>query len=417
MRIGQFSKELKVSIDTVRHYMDMGLLVPIKDGGQYRFDEECYSDMETVLEMKALGFSLQEIRSFQFYKRISKLKPLQNEKFYNNLIKNKIKEINDEITTLNIISKKLDKKLNQIEENYLQPKRKIGIPLDTLHIFACPKCKSNLSLYSSEIIDNNIITGNLKCICGECLEIIDGVLMPSKQAPLFTSLKKEIDINLFFADYVKYTPAEYFEKLYSGFEWCKKQIDFESMKGKTVLDLGTGAGLFLRTIYDRIPDDTIYICVDYNNLMNKLLKETLEFDEVRKKIIFIGAEFHDIPIKEKSVDYVMDIAGTSNYMLNLREHLNENFLLHDLNYLYKNDSIIIGNYFIFDKFSQNHPVIPIQYRNRFTKKYLEDNLKETQFKITSTIRTDTLPLGGKYENFFVEGDNVYSLYLVGKREH
>jgi DNA-binding transcriptional MerR regulator len=32
MRIGEFSKKYNITHDTVRHYIDMGLLIPRKDG-------------------------------------------------------------------------------------------------------------------------------------------------------------------------------------------------------------------------------------------------------------------------------------------------------------------------------------------------------------------------------------------------
>ena len=38
MRIGKFAESNKISIDTIRHYMEFGLIIPEKKGSHYHFD-------------------------------------------------------------------------------------------------------------------------------------------------------------------------------------------------------------------------------------------------------------------------------------------------------------------------------------------------------------------------------------------
>lgn len=49
MKIGKFAEKNKLSIDTLRHYMDIGLLFPEKMGGHYFFDESCQKDLDMIL--------------------------------------------------------------------------------------------------------------------------------------------------------------------------------------------------------------------------------------------------------------------------------------------------------------------------------------------------------------------------------
>ena len=61
MRIGKVSKEYHISIDNLHYYIKYGLLVPPKPKGQYFFDETTLKDLEWILALKKLDFSLREI--------------------------------------------------------------------------------------------------------------------------------------------------------------------------------------------------------------------------------------------------------------------------------------------------------------------------------------------------------------------
>ena len=61
MKIGQFARESNVSIDTLRYYMELGLLVPCKKGGHYEFDDSCKEDLHEILQLKEIGFSLKNV--------------------------------------------------------------------------------------------------------------------------------------------------------------------------------------------------------------------------------------------------------------------------------------------------------------------------------------------------------------------
>ena len=67
MKIGKFGEVNNLSIDTIRHYIDLSLIIPEK-GAHYFFDEYCQSDLELIIHYKDLGFSLNEIKELFFIK-------------------------------------------------------------------------------------------------------------------------------------------------------------------------------------------------------------------------------------------------------------------------------------------------------------------------------------------------------------
>ncbi len=61
MRIGKFSNINNISIDTIRHYMDLRLIIPENIGGQYFFDERCEKSLKDIFYIKNMKFFLRNI--------------------------------------------------------------------------------------------------------------------------------------------------------------------------------------------------------------------------------------------------------------------------------------------------------------------------------------------------------------------
>jgi hypothetical protein len=67
MKIGSFAKEFDVSIDTVRYYIDVGLLTPQKDGKNYIFSVRDVDDMKLICTFRNYKFSMSYNSSFGHY--------------------------------------------------------------------------------------------------------------------------------------------------------------------------------------------------------------------------------------------------------------------------------------------------------------------------------------------------------------
>ncbi|KZZ46911.1 hypothetical protein A3759_06095 [Thalassolituus sp. HI0120] len=62
MRVQQLAKQEKVNANTVRHYVRIGLLTPLKDhNGYHNFTQNDQQRLRFILQARDLGFTLEDI--------------------------------------------------------------------------------------------------------------------------------------------------------------------------------------------------------------------------------------------------------------------------------------------------------------------------------------------------------------------
>jgi DNA-binding transcriptional MerR regulator/ubiquinone/menaquinone biosynthesis C-methylase UbiE len=405
MRIGKFGKVNELSIDTIRHYMDLGLVVPEKQGGHYFFDERCQIDLELILEFKGMGFSLTEIKMIFHYKNLGKITDYEKNADYQSLFFDKYEKLENKIQNLIAIKDKLKLKLDHLSTKSDVSNSVIGIDLRVLEMLKCLNCDEQLTLQDGFISRNQITEGKLSCDCGVEYAIESGILRVGNPYQPNAGIPLENNIS----EYIHETDPIYLENVNKGLHWSKRKLDQVDLHNKVILELGTGVGFFLRNIYQQLPDDCLYIAVDHSLEQHQFLKNSLERTGSKGKFLFICSDFLEIPIQDHTVDVVIDQTGTSNYSF---EH--EDFLLRDVDLLVKREGYLLGSYLAFKNFSHKSK-IETKYRDNFLVDKIKKNISELKYKTLEDHTSDPINKGGRYENFFVPGEEVFTYLYFGKR--
>ncbi|MDP5276528.1 MerR family transcriptional regulator [Chengkuizengella axinellae] len=415
MKIGELSKKNKISIDSIRHYMEMGLIIAEKKGGKYHFEETCNQDIKDILYFKKMGFTLNEIQMIFRYKRLGILSPFQQYEYYRTLFDDKYKEIENKIKKLEETKEYLESEI-QKNKNQRKKRTKLGIPLASLSMLVCHKCQGNLNVKNAGIENNQILNGSLTCSCGNSYFIEEGILCTvevyekikekKKNGELITSLDFSI------SDFIQKVDGNLIDQFYKCIVWLNKKINHNELHLKILLEIGTGVGIFLRHIYEVIPEDCSYIAVDHDYEQLYFVKNILETSDQMKNVLLICSDFLQVPIKNKSVDYLFDVGGTTNYSFD-----HEPFLLAEIDHYLKAQSNIFGSYILFENFVDKSQVHRLKQRDLFTLSEVNTRMESLNYiKMDEVIFDDEIKPEEEYESYFTNGEKVFFYNYYARRE-
>lgn len=123
-RIGEFSKITNIPVKTLRYYDEIGLLKPeeIDIFTNYRYyGESNKEDLKIILELKSVGFTLEEIKN-------------NWDNFTNDVMLEKKKELLQQATFIEEQIKKIDNLRSKISNNRIMLEKQLETPTKVLKI-------------------------------------------------------------------------------------------------------------------------------------------------------------------------------------------------------------------------------------------------------------------------------------------
>lgn len=387
MRIGAFAKKNNISVETIRYYMELGLIVPLKKGGQYSFTRTCQKSLDQVLSLKQMGFTLTEIRRMFHFSALSRLHSQEEKNHYRQYFEDNHSRITGEIARLQSAKQLVEKALYDMDASGASQKTTIGIPLRTLDLLSCPACDGDLVFKMGNVEDNKIISGLLACSCGKEYAIQDGILMID---PIYDDVGYSEE-KVMRVEYFESTAANYIEKIYIAGAWMTSVVESWTKPG-VILEPGVGSGYALGQMLDHIPNGSTYIAIDNN--MNRLSKMKAYFSKspMQFDLVIVACDFLKIPLKKASVDFVMDMSGSSN-----RAFDRPDFLLNDICHLFKKDAILYGLYIMADGIEGRE--IPLCHHYLFEKGPIKEEIEKLGFRIQFETETKKTSDGGPHESY------------------
>ncbi len=394
MKIGEFSRKYELSIDTVRHYMDIGILTPIKKGGHYHFGTHTEEQGSTINKLKQLGFKLGEIRKILLYKIFTQIDYENEKEFHHGLMTNKYNEIKIEKDKLSSILDNLENEIKRLE-NLTVNQEVYGVPLIAIDLLQCPKCEGELILDATRIIKGEVLTGELVCRCNYTLKIKEGIIIDES-----SYISEDTLDHLELISYIDSTPLNYMLESKKSISWLTESYVSKENNKKVLLDVGTGFGLFARSLLDSQHNDNIVICNDIDKSNLEFVKRVLESSGEKKRVVFVACDLKSLPIKNNCIDILSSI-GTSMLVQD-----KEKSLVDYINKHMKSSSDLYLMESFYNKIDPNNK-LALRFRDELKKEKIDENYEKYNYIKESEYVSNPLENGGNYEPLAKEKDEVY----------
>lgn len=343
MKIGEFAEKYGLEISKIRYYIEAGLLLPSRYGSQFKFDEQDCKEMELVIELKKLGFSIKEIlsyinvvRSYNYgeSRMYDKLLAIIHEKKAMHIhalecLKTQISSIDrkeEEIKALKYDTAQLPPG-DDLQES--DP----GIPLEAVAYLKCPVCGRSFSINNSSIAGSSLIEGLMSCSCGYTAHIKNGILFLDQKEDLD---KDEIFIRNYYGKNID--PLEYEGLLLDYITDVEPEYLTDNHKARCMIDeaLSAMGRKFRFILFPDVSSQYVYYFHDREYLRDAILViaglSEGSLRPIRRKlsrlnpeltIIYIVSPSCRLPFAGKTFDLVIDYNGSFNLSFFINRHYYE----------------------------------------------------------------------------------------------
>ncbi|MFK2827243.1 MerR family transcriptional regulator [Bacillus sp. B190/17] len=387
MKIGSFAKKFDVSIDTVRYYIELGLLLPEKEKTQYYMNQLCLEDMAFIHELKQLRFSLKEIHKILSLKRLTNSGHNEEASYFTNLLLEKKADLIAEKKQLSNLIRSIDEKIHSII--HLPPDDfTTGVPLFFVSLFRCPHCWQLLNMKDASMHGQYIYEGNLSCVCGYQAAIKEGILLTEqiRSSPNSYSIYN-IDLGRWTTGFI--------DLLEKGKMWMIKELLPHSLENKVIVETNIEVSMLLPKYLSSLPENTYYVFTCHSVEIIKTLKKRIEKHNANLTVLYIVNSDLRLPLTEQSIDFFIDSTSFTQFSV-----IYDESPITILQPYLKDTSKIIGNfcYYNFNAKSLKNiqSAYPAPHPDALSLNYLEEGFKHNSLIMTKQEKAGYTEDPGSY---------------------
>lgn len=290
MKAGEFAELFKINKTQVRYYREKGLLIPNRIKNYCDYNKQCVKDMHDILEMKLMGFSIEEIQVIKNYERLMIVFDESEYDFVLDYYKEKKKKNLDDIEALKNSNQLIDKKLNDL--SHTLQKNMSSIPLSFIDDIYCTQCERDMTLNDATISSVGIKSGHFSCQCGMTYKINDGILMCQEVVMLEQRMPSENTILENPFDRISHHHIDVNHRI--GYKIKEYLESLDHKKG--VVFYFADADLLMMNIHEVFDPKGKYVFASYDYKSLKALKERMSKLNCQGQLLFIYLS-ERIPLK------------------------------------------------------------------------------------------------------------------------
>ena len=338
MKIGQVVKEYNIPVNRLYFYINNGLLVPPRKNNQYVFDEKTLEELRWILELKDMDFSLKHIHRLLSLRRISGFNSPEDRQEMANIYRLQLEELRQQEMHLVRARQRVEEAYRNILPEPETDPRRSGVPLRLLPLLCCPTCISELEMSDVEMNQKYIFKAKLKCNCGYCASIENGVVItPHRNTSPFD--KPDTTRELY-----RDLPSMTLSMFERSYRWMEEKIRQDIPHGKVWMETHVNAWFFFHNHMDLLSNQDTLIVVDKFPETLYAYKVIIDRQQPRCSVLYIADSSTSLPLLPESVDCHMDFFAVNEYNFYHQGLLTERLLP-----FLKKDATLVGTYFYFNR--------------------------------------------------------------------
>ncbi|MDR1019454.1 MAG: MerR family transcriptional regulator [Synergistaceae bacterium] len=358
MKIGEFSEMFRLTPETVRFYINKGLLVPASRNERYAFSAQDVEDMELLQKLKRLRFSLSEIHRIVSLKRLSNFDSTDELNDYVSILKKQKKVLTRERGRLQETIAEIEREIAGAAGKHTgQAKRASGVPLAFLPYLACPHCQKGLSIKGCSIEKDQIVSGSLFCACGYQSGIQNGIVLGERgEVSIYDG--PDLERNC----YRMMSPG-LITLMKKNYRWMLERLEKCGTKGKLVLEDFVNDYCFCHANFEAMDPSALYVITDKFPEIVAMYKNLIDKMNLEHQVLYIAAASHLLPLRDGCVDIYIDLA-TNEYAM-----FQQGYAMDALSRYFHERSSAVGIFWHFEDRCESLAELRRQYPDAFDRNF------------------------------------------------